>query len=209
MTNNMEYTGNKNVWLRQAIFESALILVGIVLGFWVNEWREDIEKKNQGDAALARIVEEIQDNRAALKQILPYHTKVLNNLVEMQGNVPDAPMIETFLDVIAPNGIGDLLLQDEAWKTAIARDSLMAIDFGIVQDIAAVYNLADFGAKNMWNSTIMLFNEKEAFLAENAPYMQKRYMFNYSNLVSQEKYLMERYDQLLKKLGADQALKKQ
>ena len=191
---------NKSIWLRQAIFESVLILIGIVLGFWVNEWREDLEKKVQGEAALARIVEELQDNRQSVQQVLPYHTKVLNKLSALEGNAPEAPMIETFLGSIATQGVGDLLLQDEAWKTASARDSLIAIDFEIVQQIASVYNLANNGPKNTWNATIALFNEKEAFETSAAAYMQKRFLFNYANLVSQEQYLIQQYNSVLKNL---------
>jgi hypothetical protein len=189
-----------SIWLRQAIFESMLILVGIVLGFWVNEWREDLQKEAQGQAALERIIEEIEDNRKAVQFILPYHTKVLDKLVALEGNVPDKPMIETFLSSVATQGVGDLLLQDEAWKTATARDSLVAIDFDTVQQIASAYNLAESGPKNTWNGTIALFDEREAFLSEAAPYMHKRFLFIYSNLVSQEKYLVQTYDAVLKNL---------
>ncbi|WP_262693369.1 hypothetical protein [Kordiimonas aquimaris] len=198
---NGQPSNDNNMWLRHAVFESLLILIGIVLGFWVNEWREDLQKKTQGQAALARIVEELEDNRLSVQQILPYHKQVLQKLVALEENIPDAPMIETFLGTVASQGVGDLFVQDEAWKTASARDSLVAVDFSLVQQIASVYNLADTGPKSTWNNTIALFSEKEAFEPAAAPYMQKRFLFNYTNLVSQEQYLIQRYDAVLENIN--------
>lgn len=189
-------------WLGRTLLESILIVLGIVLGFIVNEWREDLERAERADAAMGRIIEELSDNRAKVAAVLPYHREVAQRLRALLADPPMAPMIDTFMGGVAPNGVGDLLLQDEAWKTASARDSLATVDFETVQAIAGVYNIADSGARGSWQQLIALFSDPQSVMPDTGGYMLRRFSLGYDLLVSQEEYLLVRYDAVLARLGA-------
>lgn len=73
-------TAKTQAWLGKAVFEGVLIVLGVVLGFLVAEWRENRETEAAGRAALARIVLEIEANKQTVEGILPYHRKVADGL---------------------------------------------------------------------------------------------------------------------------------
>lgn len=181
-------------------FESVLIVVGIILGFVVNEWREDLERQRQGELALDRIIQELQLNREAVARVLPYHQKVAADLKLLLDNPPTKPFIDTFLQDVATGGVGDLVLQDTAWKTALARDSLATFDFAAVQRLADIYDLATTGALYAQVKIIEYFTETEMYAPDTNGYLLRRAIFSYETIVMQEEFLLQRYDEILENL---------
>lgn len=196
-------TDNTRNWLGKALFEGGLIVLAVVLGFWVNEWREGRQREADGRVAMERVVIELNNNRDTLARVLPYHEDVAEKLHTMRENPPDAALMETFFSV-ADRGFGDLRLNDEAWRTAVNRDSLAMSDFSDVQAIASVYNLAENGPLSSWNLLITVITEKSAFEPDENGVALTRFSFAYDELVSQEKYLLEEYNNILKRLESTQ-----
>lgn len=192
-----------NNWFGHTVFESALIIVGIILGFIVNEWREDIERQERADAALDRIIQELELNRSAVALVLPYHQQVASDLKALLPDPPKKPFIETLLQDVATGGIGDLELLDTAWQTAIGRDALAPIDFTTVQEIADVYDLAEEGAAFTQVKIIEFFADTAMFAPDTGGDQLRRTSFAYDIIVLQERYLLERYDALLADLIPD------
>lgn len=190
-------------WLSKALFEGGLIVLAVVLGFWVNEWREGRQREADGQVAIERVVLELSNNRDTLARVLPYHEEVAERLRTMRASPPDAALVETFFSV-AGQGFGDLRLSDEAWGTAVTRDSLAMSDFSDVQAIASVYNLAENGPLSSWNLLITFMTETSAFEPDENGVALTRFSFAYDELVSQEKYLLEEYNNILKQLESTQ-----
>ena len=198
------FSANTRSWLGRAFFESTLIVLGVVLGFWVNEWRENRQREADGRAAIERVAIELRNNREAVARVLPYHERVAEALRVLRSDPPsDASLIETFFSV-ADSGFGDLRLNDEVWRTALSRDSFARADFSDVQAITSVYNLADNGARNSWSLLVSFMTETSAFSSDQSGVALMRFSFAYDELVSQERYLIQEYDAVLKLLEADE-----
>lgn len=187
-------------WVGRTVFESALIIVGIILGFIVNEWREDLQLEHKADLAMDRILQELELNREAVAGVLPYHEQVSNRLRGLLANPPAKPLMDTFLQDVATEGVGDLLLLDTAWKTANGRDSLAPFDFSAVQQLADTYDLAETGPQTSWTMIITFFAEKEMYAPDEDGILLRRMSFAYDTLVMQEKALLQRYEWVLREI---------
>ena len=191
--------GKSREWIGRALFEGALIVVAVVLGFWVTEWQEQRRAEAAGQLALERIVAEIESNRGKIARVLPYHEDIAAQLRALRREPPATPVVDT-LFAIADQGIGDVLLYDEAWTTALAQDALVPVAFEQVQMIAGVYNAAESGVSSSWRYLILQLGEKPSFMPDTDGSALKRLSFAYDNLASQERSLLRRYDQVLNAL---------
>jgi len=125
-------------WLGKASFEAMLIVFAVVLGFIVNEWRQDYRDTQESIEALSRIKIEVENNRAAVMYISKYHEDLSAALSEVLAEAPDAPLVDTFeqaaMSLKPPNSlIGDVLLNDDAWLTAQTVGALTKAEFATVQ----------------------------------------------------------------------------
>jgi hypothetical protein len=59
--------------MRSAIFQAALVVLGVVLAFSVNEWREARAARHDALRALDAIMEELKANREAVASSFEYH----------------------------------------------------------------------------------------------------------------------------------------
>lgn len=187
-------------WVGRTLFESALIVVGIILGFIVNEWREDIQLGQKADLAMDRILQELELNREAVANVLPYHEQIANDLRALLVDPPQKPLMDTFLQDVATEGVGDLVLLDTAWQTANSRDSLAPFDFSAVQQLADTYDLAKTGPQTSWTMIITFFADKEMYAPDQGGILLRRMSFAYDTIVMQEKALLQRYDWVLKQI---------
>ena len=187
-------------WVGRTLFESALIVVGIILGFIVNEWREDIQLEQKADLAMDRILQELELNREAVANVLPYHEQIANDLRALLVDPPQKPLMDTFLQDVATEGVGDLVLLDTAWQTANSRDSLAPFDFSAVQQLADTYDLAKTGPQTSWTMIITFFADKEMYAPDQGGILLRRMSFAYDTIVMQEKALLQRYDWVLKQI---------
>ncbi|MEO1013969.1 MAG: hypothetical protein AAFX08_02160 [Pseudomonadota bacterium] len=190
-------------WVGRAVFESGLIVIGVVLGFIVNEWREGRAAAAEAARSLDRIVAEIELNRSRIKRILPYHQRVAAELADFDYSTlaneegVQTILVEALFGDIATEGVGDLILQDEAWRTALEQDALAAADFSTLTRIASLYELTLSGPNASWRAIIDQIDEQASFTpAETVPAL-KRMTLKYQNLVAQEKYVLEEIDRAL------------
>lgn len=193
-------TAQSRQWVGRTLFESSLIVVGIILGFIVNEWREDIQLEQKADLAMDRILQELELNREAVANVLPYHEQIATDLRALLADPPQKPLMDTFLQDVATEGVGDLLLLDTAWQTANSRDSLAPFNFSAVQQLADTYDLAKTGPQTSWTMIITFFADKEMYAPDQGGILLRRMSFAYDTLVMQEKALLQRYDWVLKQI---------
>lgn len=193
-------TAQSRQWVGRTLFESSLIVVGIILGFIVNEWREDIQLEQKADLAMDRILQELELNREAVANVLPYHEQIATDLRALLADPPQKPLMDTFLQDVATEGVGDLLLLDTAWQTANSRDSLAPFNFSAVQQLADTYDLAETGPQTSWTMIITFFADKEMYAPDQGGILLRRMSFAYDTLVMQEKALLQRYDWVLKQI---------
>lgn len=122
--------------------EVASIIVAVVLGFVVNEWREVIHNKSTADSALQKIVIEIKKNDAQLKEKQKYYFRMisaLDSLEAIYGN-------NKFKQKKIPgwNGLNPPLLSSSSYKTASTIGVFSNIDFDTADNISKAYLLQDY-----------------------------------------------------------------
>lgn len=183
-------------WLYKAAFEAALIVFAVMLGFLVTEWREDAREREQAEAAIARIAQELDSNIAQLEAVIPYHRERLTTVeayiaeIEAGERPAEGIFFSEFIQV-ANQGLYPPQLNRSAWDYAVARGVLDPVDFDVVEGIAAVYSIQETGVNNTWQlmASTILINEEA--MTERALTPRMRLLgLSFQELGSQEDFLL-------------------
>ena len=112
------------------ILELISIVIAIVLGFIVTEWRAaQLEKKKAKDAVYL-ISKEVDQNKATILAALSYYTSILEQMDTIGTENIEAPS-----DLADWQGMNPIALQAASYKMALQAGLLSAIDF---QDATAI-----------------------------------------------------------------------
>jgi hypothetical protein len=119
-------------WIVRGIFESALILLGLLGGFALNEWQEGRDRRERAAALLSAIRSELEENLAVMQEVSTYNTTVVERLQKLRSTGATA----------VPSGTIDGPLFAQRSLTSAAWTS--AQSSGVVTDapIATVLRLA-------------------------------------------------------------------
>jgi hypothetical protein len=127
-----------SLWLPQVIFESALIVVSILVALGLDEWREDRQDDEVVRHALSNFFIEIQQNRTSVDDATPFNEGLKNVLAgRYEGN--DIGSVDEFVTMVesyVPAG-----LQSTAWETALATGALAKMDYTLVSALSLTYGL--------------------------------------------------------------------
>ena len=129
-------------WLVRALFESALIIVSIVVALGVNEWRDKRELEAQGREARKAFAQEIQANREMLlaeKSGLPYHRRLLERYRDVSGrpNFTAADLDPIYNEF--GGGVNMLRLREAVWRSLSGSDVLRKLKQQDVFLLARIY----------------------------------------------------------------------
>lgn len=110
-------------WVPRAVFESALIVVSLVLALMLADWAEDRKTAERVSEARAYLVAEIAANRAVLVQdhILPHHRRLsagFNSVAEDPTREQAMPAFEALFET----GIHVAPLRDAVWRSVSNSD---------------------------------------------------------------------------------------
>ncbi len=118
------------------------IIIAVVLGFIVNEWREVTHNKSTANSALQRITSEIENNYAQLKEKQKYYLKMINALDSLEtiyGNhVFESDKIPGWA------GLNPPLLSSSSYQTASTIGVFSSIDFDTADQISKAYLLQEY-----------------------------------------------------------------
>lgn len=141
-----------SAWSRFA-FESALIVLSILLAFVLNEWREERRDRSRVVEATSRIAAEVTHNMAALDSAIPYHESVVARIAALLDSTGvaavrqrlDAPPSLEMLAGVAPEGLRPPDLRSAAWRSSEVGGVLTLFDADALQGIAAAYQAQSDG----------------------------------------------------------------
>jgi hypothetical protein len=123
------------------LFESALIVLSVVLGFTASEWRQASADRDLAHRMLRNVRAEIEHNLAEVEARLPRHQKMVEafRLADVSDSRSSA------WDVILANqkehgGGWDIALPREAaWDAAVSTGALRLIDYDIAAALSEIY----------------------------------------------------------------------
>lgn len=126
------------VWLPQVFFESALIVVSILVALGLDEWSEKRQDAEVVQHALSNFLIEIRQNSARIDHAAPFNRglrQVLNQHY-LDDDVTSVDEFVSMVEIYSPAG-----LQSAAWETALATGSLAKMDYNLVTALSLTYSL--------------------------------------------------------------------
>jgi hypothetical protein len=123
------------------VFESALVVLSIVLGFTVSEWRQASADRDLATRMLRNVRTEIEHNLARIEARLPRHQKMIAGIAS--ADVSDSRM--SAWDVIFAKlkehggGLDVAVLPEAAWDAAVSTGALRLIEYDIAAALSEIY----------------------------------------------------------------------
>ena len=193
-------------WFGRAVVEAALIVFAVVLGFIVNEWREDVADRHAAEAAMDRVVTEIETNIARLEAVVDYHEAVVERIDARLAELAEAPepAVGVFFDefpTILPRGVNAPGLSDFAWTHAQEHGRLNVLPYAVVSDTARVYAMQADGVQSTWRQIVeLLFSGPQLMRAQDIEPSLRFTQLGFTELAAQERFLIEQYRGVLERL---------
>lgn len=202
----MSKTSSAQAWLGRAVIEAALIVFAVVLGFVVNEWREDVADRRAAEAAMSRVVAEIEANVAQLEAVVGYHESVVERIDERLAEIEAAgePVFGVAFDEfgeLMPRGVNAPGLSRFAWEHAQQHGRLDVLPYTIVAGTARVYGMQASGVEATWRQIVELLFAGPQIMREQDLEASLRFtQIGFGELASQERFLIHQYRQMLEEL---------
>lgn len=182
--------------------EVFLIVLGVLLGMAVNEWRINRSNEALAERSLEQIKAEIIYNQEQIERIVEYHSSLSDSMMSLANKVFMGETNIAYEDLrgAMPQGFGVPLLQSSAWDLAHQTGATSYMDYRPARSLSLYYNFQSFvkgklerisdnlySAPSMDPATVKGLTVSLALLA--------------NDLVIQEREMLEFSDSLLIKLN--------
>ena len=127
-----------SVWLPRVLFESALIVLSILVALGLDEWRQNREDEESVQLALSNFVREIQQNQAGVEDSAPFN-QGLRSVLRNRYQTDDIGSVDDFVNMV--ESFAPAVLQSTAWETALATGSLAKMEYDLVSALSLTYSL--------------------------------------------------------------------
>lgn len=199
-------TASPPSWLGRALIEAGLIVFAVVLGFVVNEWRENVADRHAAEEAMGRVVAEIETNIERLEDVVVYHEEVIGlidaRLAEIGAS--EEPVLGTIFGEIArimPQGINAPGVSRFAWDHARQHGRLDIMPYDVIAETARIYDMQDNGVDSTWRQIVgLLFAGPEVMVEKDLQPSLAFTRIGFVELAAQERYLIAQYQRLLVQL---------
>ncbi len=139
-----------------AIFQGALVVLGVILGFLITEWQGDAARRSDAQLALASILDEIAANRETVTEAHDYHAGKIK-LLDTAARENTPLELKSFdRGFVAPAQVSGA-----AWATAGETGALADLPFDHVLALSRVY--AQQGAYQQQQATVSSVIYSEMF----------------------------------------------
>jgi len=127
-----------HVWLPQVMFESALIVVSILVALGLDEWREKREDEELVYNSLSTFLIEVRQNKIRIEDAAPFN-QGLHQVLHQHYIDSDIETVDEFVSLI--ESYSPAALQSTAWDTALATGSLAKMEYTVVTALSLTYGL--------------------------------------------------------------------
>lgn len=127
-----------HVWVPQVLFESALIVVSILVALGLDEWRQKSQDEEVIEKSLSNFVIEIGQNKARVDDAAPFNLglRMVLNSHYLDDDIESVDEFVNMVESYSPAG-----LQSTAWETALATGSLAKMEYSLVTALSLTYSL--------------------------------------------------------------------
>lgn len=120
------------------LFESALIVISILVALGLDEWRDDRQDEETVQLALSNFASELRQNQARVEDAAPFN-RGLRSVLRNHYQDDDIESVEEFVNMV--ESYAPVVLQSTAWETALATGSLAKMDYNLVSALSLTYSL--------------------------------------------------------------------
>jgi hypothetical protein len=131
-------TKNTSDWLPRVLFESALIVMSILVALGLDEWRENRQDEQTVQQALSNFHREVRQNQSRIEDAAPFNQGLLN-VLKSRYDDSDIESVDEFVNMM--ESYAPVVLQSTAWETALATGSLAKMDYNLVAALSLTYSL--------------------------------------------------------------------
>jgi len=193
---------DNNTWSTLAI-ESVLIVLSVILGFLVTEWRQTQENEDLAQTAKENVLSEIESNYGDVMEAQLYHITLRDTLQSLDDPTPETVSRIVSSGFILSNGsqragiVSPANVLGTAWTTAQTTGAIRYLDLGDIQMLSSVYEAQDsYRQHRNWFG--------QAFMATTLQQGAVGLLGNYRNFdivlaqfASQEQQLLGAYERVL------------
>lgn len=174
------------------------VMIGVYLGFVVSNWSEINKTKSQTELLRNNIVAEIKSNKTKITDVLEYHTMIRDSSRFYQNKEIDIKEMPSFF-----KGTRTITLISSAFDTGIQTGLINNLKFEEIQAINNIYTMQsaykDFNNLILSGLVTIDFQENDKGIRKFYGYLA----ISMTDVVIQENYLLQYYDELLEKIETD------
>jgi hypothetical protein len=184
-------------------FESALIILSVLLGLALNEWGERRRERNRAAETVANFRREITQNIATLERAIPRHRQMAERLQTAAGQSrPGETAFDGFAAMMPEGGLDLVPLRDAAWETAVSTGSLRLLRYDQAAALSETYLIQRKSIASTIDRISDRFLTPQNFEPATRGPMLRTHQMLMVELSGQESYLLDNYRSVLRKLPA-------
>ena len=192
-------------WLPQAVFESVLIVLSLVLALAMSRWVEDRRTAERVEEARGFFAEEIALNcrRLAAPDSMQFHRRLLSEVAAaVEAGEPAKAEAAAFR-----RGVRPTLFRDAVWRSLSSGELLESMEPREVFALASLYKLQEqlSQVNNGMQVTVMQATAQADPAREAAGGLAKSLRLYFGDVTAIEDEIMRMYPEMLRLLDADAA----
>jgi hypothetical protein len=135
LTRSRRRTPSTPAWLLRITVESFFIVLSILAAFAVENWRDNQNNQRLAVKSLQIFEREINQNLAAIEDLAPFHSGILNILAQARADTTQMVDVRSVME-----GLQVIPLRNAAWQTALGTGVLTHIDVETVWGLSLTYS---------------------------------------------------------------------
>ena len=186
---------------RHWFFEGVLIVVSVLLGFGLSEFRELQAERDLTGRVLHGIRAEIEYNLSVLEPFVPMHTQWMAALGKVDTTEGNQTGLEIWFATRPPLPLDGTSpfpsLRRSAWDAAVAGGALRLIDYDVAAALADVSGMQEQATANVQRLATGALSTPAIYEATSRPASVRLLWLTLADIQSAEALLLSRYRQHL------------
>lgn len=196
--------------LINSLIEAVLIIFSVLVALAANRWRDQHAARRRLAITEQHIRIELENNQAVLRSIIPYHEEEVRRIGQFlaQRDLTDKIKGRSARDLqfqLMPMGFWNPSapphdLSNAAWRSAVAENTVSLMNIKLLNELIGYYSLQNEGVQNTLQFVLHQYLSPQWFDPRATILMLKTSQGWFSEMASEEKYLLYEVDETLKAL---------
>jgi hypothetical protein len=178
------------------LFESALILFSVLLGFAVTEWRESAADRRLASRVLRDVIAEVEQNLASIDRQIQRHQMMIARLKEVDPSARGGSGWDIAIEAMG-GGPDAIPMQQAAWQAAVSSGALRLLDYDVAAALSDIYTtqIEVYGSSVAQSASSVFV--PDSFRPDRKAEVLQLFLWMMINLEGQERFLKAAYDRHL------------